>query len=161
MLFSSRDKRFGLAIDDASVKEIVEHITVSKDNETGGILIGHYNEGLSCAIVKKVTGAPDDSKSGRTWFYRGVKGLKSLLSTLWNVKVYYIGEWHFHPNAAPNPSSQDVMQMIAISTSSSFNCTEPILLIIGGKPTNYKIRVFVAVDKRLVECVQIKDNNNQ
>jgi hypothetical protein len=49
-------------------------------------------------------------------------------------KEHYLGEWHFHPFAAPSPSSIDYSQMAEIAVSRSWRCPEPVLLIIGGDP---------------------------
>jgi hypothetical protein len=66
------------------------------------------------------------------------------LEKLWPKKDYYLGEWHFHPHAAAEPSGTDIGQMIEISTSTKYRCPEPLLLILGGDPNgSWHIRVFV------------------
>lgn len=47
---------------------------------------------------------------------------------------FYVGEWHFHPNAAPTPSDTDHRSMRGIATSTRYNCPEPVLVIVGGNP---------------------------
>lgn len=103
--------------------------------ETGGILIGHYSDGLDHAVISNVIRPPSDSRAGRAWFRRGVVGLNSILNRLWRGRRgYYIGEWHSHPSADPRPSPADCAQMAQIAVSDSYNCPEPILVIIGGGP---------------------------
>lgn len=107
----------------------------AKSRETGGILIGVYSDTRDRAIVERVTGPTRDSQSGPNWFYRGVMGLQRLLDQLWSRgDGYYLGEWHFHPQAAPDPSGIDHRSMRGISRSDLYNCPEPVLLIIGGDP---------------------------
>ena len=43
--------------------------------ETGRILIGKYTVARDCKVVTEVTPPAPDSKRGRYWFVRGVKGL--------------------------------------------------------------------------------------
>jgi integrative and conjugative element protein (TIGR02256 family) len=100
--------------------------------ETGGILIGRYSPEHDRAIVAKLSGAPGDSSRGTNWFRRGIKGLQPLLIRLWQENKYYIGEWHFHPNAAANPSPDDSSQMFEFSRTRTLKCPEPVLLILGG-----------------------------
>jgi integrative and conjugative element protein (TIGR02256 family) len=100
-------------------------------NECGGILIGRYQNELMAAIVEH-TSINQDSKSGQTWFYRGIKGLKNLLLKHWKDGHYYIGEWHSHPYGSCNPSSTDLESLAQISVTKTAQCNTPILLIIGG-----------------------------
>ena len=159
MEYKSADKRFGLDISVNCMEDILAYVQRAGDRETGGILIGLYNAQRDTAIVKKITGPPNDSKSGRTWFNRGIKGLQHLLNKAWNQNQYYLGEWHFHPNASPNPSFCDKAQMINIAASRQYNCPEPVLLIIGGTALIYTIKVFVVVEsRRLMELLTCNDD---
>jgi integrative and conjugative element protein (TIGR02256 family) len=143
--FWSNDNQFGLRILTPEMNLLLQLCEQSGLVETGGILIGKYSSALDCAVVTEVTPPPSDSKRGRYWFVRGVKGLKSKLKDLWTVKrEFYLGEWHFHPAGAPDPSGRDIAGMRGISESSKYKCPEPILLIIGGSfPNNWQIRAFV------------------
>jgi len=98
-----------------------------------------------CAMVQSVTGAPVDSKTGRTWFERGIRGLQAKLDLLWRRNEgYYLGEWHFHPFGAPIPSSIDNKQLQKISRSRLYRCPEPLLIILGGDPAaSWSLRCFL------------------
>jgi integrative and conjugative element protein (TIGR02256 family) len=123
--------------------------------ETGGILVGRYSSDHSMAIITIVSDAPSDSKHSRTRFLRGARGLQGWLNRLWNQNSgYYLGEWHYHPLAAPNPSSCDLDAMGRISSSRSYNCPEPLLVILGGDPyTRLDIRGFVFAGGGLIELL--------
>jgi hypothetical protein len=116
--------------------------------ETGGILIGRYSEDLALAIVREATLPPKDSKRGRSWFVRGVNGLREMLWKRWAAeeRTFYIGEWHFHPANYVEPSGEDFSQMIQISRAREYDCKEPLLLIFGaGKHEGDRaFRVFVS-----------------
>lgn len=143
--FWSPDRKFGLLISQELVTEILTICARKCPDETGGILLGKYSTQLDCAVVTIATKAPPDSRSGRTWFKRGVQGLQSLLEKLWiKNRQYYLGEWHFHPYAAPDPSGTDKMQVQEIAESQQYSCPEPILLIVGGDPRGkWEARAFV------------------
>jgi len=117
----------------------------AKRAETGGIVAGRYNGQLDWAIVTEVTGPPTDSRSGRNWFQRGVRGLQQLIERLWQRdRSCYLGEWHYHPYAPPTPSGPDTSQMRKIADLASYECPEPILLILGGDPDKeLETRAFV------------------
>ncbi len=102
--------------------------------ETGGILVGCYSDDLSLAIVREATPPPSDSRRGRSWFVRGVNGLRDALSKRWRAqeRTYYLGEWHFHPVEQVQPSGDDFAQMLEISQARNYDCKEPLLLILGA-----------------------------
>lgn len=156
MKFSSVDKKFSVNISEECVDSILAYIRVAGKYETGGILMGQYSAKLDVAVIKTITGPPSDSRSGRTWFNRGVKGLKKMIDRFWEQKNYYLGEWHFHPNAKPIPSQQDKKQMRSIAVSKEYNCPEPILLIVGGNYRNYEIS-FCVTDKLGITVQLIRD----
>lgn len=142
--FWSKDNSFGLRMSRTNLEEILKYCEKSSLDETGGILIGSYTKALDCAVIETVTGPPSDSKYGRTWFRRGVRGLRKLLEKYWKRNRFYIGEWHFHPGGKPFPSGTDQNQLKVISKSKDYDCTAPILVIIGGKlPSEWNIRTYV------------------
>ena len=130
--FRSPDGRFRLVIADELVTKILEMCLASYPLETGGVLIGHYNETLDTAVATRATGPPPDSQRRRTAFYRGTQGLHELLRVLWSKKEYYLGEWHYHPGSSPEPSAADIKRMQEIAENDNSNCPEPILLVAGG-----------------------------
>ncbi len=113
-------------------------------NETGGVLIGRYSEDCRWAEITGITSAPAGSTHHRYSFVRAQGKLLTLLDSLWKKNEYYIGEWHFHPEALPSPSSTDVNTMHMLSKNSKLHCPEPILIIIGGneKCWSYHVSVF-------------------
>lgn len=102
--------------------------------ETGGILVGLYSDDFTLAIVREATPPPTDSERGRSWFVRGVSGLRELLGKRWGARerTFYIGEWHFHPADFVEPSGDDFAQMLEISRAREYDCKEPLLLILGA-----------------------------
>jgi len=140
----SRDQRFGMALPERELARMVGFCKRAKGKETGGILVGSYSEKHDCALVGSVSKAPRDSQAGPTWFRRGVSGLQRWLSKLWKSKTYYLGEWHFHPFAAPDPSGTDISEMVGVSKDDRCKCPEPVLVILGGNPAaDWQLRAFV------------------
>jgi integrative and conjugative element protein (TIGR02256 family) len=148
-----------------SVGEILRHCQESSPRETGGILVGRYSAAQDCALVDNVTGAPEDSQRGRTWFVRGVRGLQTKLDLLWRRNEgYYLGEWHFHPFGSPIPSSVDVEQLQKIARSRFYRCPEPVLMILGGDPANFwtiQAFLFQRGHKSRVELLYLHDGLKQ
>jgi integrative and conjugative element protein (TIGR02256 family) len=139
---------YGVVIGDGPLKEIERICREAGDEETGGILVGRYTPDRSTAIVREATPPPTDSQKGRSWFARGVTGLRQLLRRRWRSKErrYYIGEWHFHPATVVEPSADDLDQMLRIGSTKEYSCKEPVLLIFGrpaGQGCGLAARAFV------------------
>lgn len=118
--------------------------------ETGGIIIGHYDTAFQNATITEFTGPPEDSKTARLRFYRGVKGLRNLLRQYWKERnEYYLGEWHLHPGSTPDPSYTDIEQMKEISKDKKFNCKEPILLIFGEVEKKQAVCIMLFKDEKM------------
>ena len=142
--FWSKDDTFGLRMSKSNLNQMFRHCKKSFPDETGGILIGNYTKSLDCAAIETITGPPKDSKRGRTWFKRGVQGLREIVEKYWKHNRFYIGEWHFHPEGEPSPSNTDKNQLETICKSKDYDCSAPILVIVGGKPPEmWNIRTFV------------------
>lgn len=130
--FWSVDRRYGLRFDEATLTRLREECRRAGDHETGGILVGRYSTRRDCAVVTEVVPPPTDSRRGRTWFVRGVTGLRALLAARWNShRQVYLGEWHFHPGAAPDASGTDRRSITELAAAASTRCRVPVLVILG------------------------------
>lgn len=162
LVYKSPDQKYSVDLSETIVEDLLRFIRNANKNETGGILIGRYNDLHDRALVCCVTGPTADSKSGRTWFYRGIKNLQAKINDLWDEKRYYLGEWHYHPNASASPSFQDNDQMWNISGDRKYKCPEPLLLIVGGTVTAYEIRIFVFPKRgKRVELVEKSETSSE
>lgn len=143
----TEDRAYGCRISASVIRAVDRICRDAGDIETGGILVGRYDEEGTVAHVVEATPPPRDSQRGRTWFARGVLGLRELLARRWAARerVHYIGEWHFHPSDVVVPSAVDLSQMRRIAVADEYRCPEPILVIVGrraGRGTR-PMRVFV------------------
>jgi hypothetical protein len=131
MQFVDRSGTTLIALPDPIAARMRTLATKTYPNETGGILVGRYDDPHQVAIIRYASDAPPDSVASPTTFRRGVRGLDALLKRAWRCGLYYLGEWHFHPERFPTASSPDDIQMQAFSESPQLRCPEPILIIVG------------------------------
>lgn len=153
--FQSRDMRFGLKISKDELHSLHKMCSASS-SETGGVLIGYYSDDLLWANVTKATSPPAGSVRCASSFIREGKPLSRLLDIYWKKKQYYIGEWHFHPNASAEPSSTDRNTMRSLASAKSLHCPEPILLIIGGNCKHWHIHCSVFVDNTEIRLLPVE-----
>lgn len=156
-LYRDGREQFEVQIEDLA-KEVMSHLCEhSGGNETGGILIGHYDTLRGRAVITEATARPVDSESGRFSFRRGKAGLRELLQQRWFHGSHYLGEWHFHPGGSAQPSFCDERVMVRISKSPRYACPEPILLIVGGSPPvtlDLSVTVFPR-GRHSIRCIKV------
>jgi len=149
MRYENKEKNLSISISKVLITTINEICKNASPNEAGGILLGHYSSNLNSAYIMEIK-QTDDSTFGRTWFKRGIKGLKRLLINCWSENQYYLGEWHFHPGNSPSPSRTDIKQMYNICNSTKFNCPEPILLIVGENNTEFILSAQIFIKDKMI-----------
>jgi hypothetical protein len=71
-------RRLRAAPDDCFMEQIDRECARSGDVETGGVLVGHYTGDESTAVITEALPPLKDSARGRSWFHRGVAGLRGL-----------------------------------------------------------------------------------
>ena len=138
----SPDERIRVRLGHRQLEFLLGLCRESGSLETGGLLVGRYNDTLDTAEVTQVLGPPADSVRRRTSFWRGTRGLQERLDSLWASREYYLGEWHYHPSGEGYPSNTDERQMVKISKSSNYNCPEPILIVVGGAEQRVEGYIF-------------------
>jgi len=156
--YESIDGVYGVKLPNQALQLIQDFCKNSYPYETGGILIGRYSEDLKWAEITAVTGAPEDSKRARCSFVRSTQGIIPKLRSAWKKRQYYVGEWHYHPDAAPQPSGLDSKTMFELSKNEELRCPEPILLIIGGGPYNWHQYIDVYAKEQEIELFEINLN---
>lgn len=144
LTFEDRNKIYTVKINLKVINNMTQNTVKAQFNETGGILIGHYEGNPSTAYITEATPQPNDSKSSRFRFLRGTEGLKEKLDLAWSKGNYYLGEWHYHPHGSTTPSVTDATEMKNISLNKHLFCANPILVIIGdgNLSVNYSISII-------------------
>jgi integrative and conjugative element protein (TIGR02256 family) len=120
--------------------------------EFGGLLIGKYSDDFKTCIIE-TTVLPVKYKSSKYSFERGKAGLKGKLTEFYNSepRLFYVGEWHTHPDSLAIPSSKDKSAMKEIEDNSDVNITSPLLLIIGLNNGNYHTGFYIQHNKVMYE----------
>lgn len=150
IIYKSFNNKFSVEFNDKILNVIHQECIKSRNKETGGILIGkHPEDGKT--IICDITGPRKGSKQGKYIFERAPVDLKEILKDIWDLGFRYVGEWHFHPNSSPEPSTIDDKQMKRFANNKKLNCHEPILLIVGGnQDKGWELSVHVYTKDRKI-----------
>lgn len=152
MKFSNHDINLHLEIREALLDELYVQGLSHYPKEYGGLLIGRYTADHSTAVIEK-TILPKRYKASRYYFERGSEGLKEELEALYQQepKLFYVGEWHTHPDGPVDPSGRDKATMAQLVKEENVFIYNPILLILALKKTGYKVGAYVQHNDRLHE----------
>ena len=142
LTMSSSDGRYRVRVGCSQLEVLLAMCRESATWETGGLLVGRYNDAHDTATVTRIWGPPKDSVRKRTSFRRGTRGLQKQLDSLWRTREYYLGEWHYHPGGAGQPSTTDISEMLRIAKALQYNTPEPILIVVGGLDWKVVAHVF-------------------
>jgi proteasome lid subunit RPN8/RPN11 len=124
-----------IIIDDYLITKMSEFREKSLPNETGGVLLGNFdNQNEICYIIDFLL-PPSDSEGLPVSFIRGCEGLYEKtkeIETRTLEQVRYIGEWHSHPNGCPvKPSEADLATFKWIENIMNKDSVPTIMIIIG------------------------------
>ncbi len=149
--FRSADARYGLTLPGDAVRHMLTEATNADGTETGGLLIGLYNDALDTAMVTRAASPPTDSVRTPTTFWRGITGVQELLQRLWTrpVRTFYLGEWHVHPGLSAQKSRTDDQTMNNPALKHAFQCAVPVLVILGGHPgSDWHLKAWAYPDRQ-------------
>lgn len=102
--------------------------------ETGGMLLGSFDDATGIAYVDKVAGAPPDSYLAETYFQHGVEGVQERVDAEMdrtNSATGFVGFWHTHPAGPAGPSPTDEQGMASI-VGPDGSTRRALMIILGG-----------------------------
>jgi hypothetical protein len=103
--------------------------------ETGGILLGYFDQVLDSLFIVDALPAPDDSLGERTGFIRGVDGLEAFIgeaSRRTGQIVRYVGEWHSHPQGhGSQASGLDIVLLGHLAAALEADGLPAVMLIVA------------------------------
>lgn len=143
-------KNLKLVVDDSLLKSIYQSSCRHYPKEYGGFLIGKYSDDFKTLYIEQSITA-EIFNSSRIEFNRESNYLKSEFEKLFIDKgLYYIGEWHTHPDGEAWYSSTDLKAMISIAHEKNVKIDNPILLILSIVSDSLKdFNFFVLNNSRL------------
>lgn len=121
------------------LEELRQQREAQLPNETGGVLLAHFDVQRRTAYVCHQIPAPPDSFQQPTVYIRGSAGLSQEYERVRSVSgkgLAYIGEWHSHPDGVScSPSSVDLLAGAWLAQESRLTSLPGLMLIVGAEDT--------------------------
>lgn len=130
----------GLVMPDEVRQSLRAMTEASPEAETGGVLIGFVDE-RGRAVALRATGPGPNAEQTARRFRRDVQFVQSELDRAASElgdQGQYIGEWHSHLVAHPQPSPTDIDSLVGISRALNYPTRCPIMVIVGLDPASKK-----------------------
>jgi hypothetical protein len=126
-----------IRLDEWLLEKLATFRNAKLPNETGGVLLGHFDTYRRACYLVDVMPSPPDSCEWPTTYVRGCSGLReSLLEVQKNTsgQICYVGEWHSHPKGASiHPSDADLQAYGWLVGLMLPEALPAIMLIIGDE----------------------------
>jgi hypothetical protein len=121
--------------DVAVLRRLHQHRDMRLPNETGGVLLGHYDLERRILYVVDTILSPSDSHEYPTAYIRGTEGLQEAVARITAAtdrQVHYVGEWHSHPRGySCRPSRDDLALFAWLRGELTKEGLPPLMLIVG------------------------------
>ncbi len=139
-----------IVIEDKFIYNLYQFGLVHYPNEFGGILLGRYSDDRKTLNIIE-TILPENFKSTKYSFHRETKDLKGKLEIKFNdtPSLYYVGEWHTHPDNPAIPSQIDINAMDEIINHPDVFILNPVLVILDISLYHFDFAVYIKFKDKL------------
>lgn len=135
-LVSIRAAEWTIYTDDVLYDKIHAFRADRLPNETGGVLLGHFDPERRIVYVMDALSSPPDSKEWPTVYIRGAVGLRERVEAVQErtgTILQYVGEWHSHPDGYSCRTSSDDEKAFAWLTRLMAPEDYPGIMLIEGE----------------------------
>jgi hypothetical protein len=130
-----------LVLDGKLLEKLAALRSAKLPNETGGVLIGHYDLNRQSVYVVDTIPSPLDSAEWPTLYIRGSEGLLTQVQAVGDRtagQLEYVGEWHSHPDGcATLPSNDDLLVFSWLTQHMSVAGLPALMAIVGGEGSSW------------------------
>lgn len=117
--------------------EVLEHLsefrqTLGRD-EAGGQLFAKFDDDSVIRVVR-ATGPSRRDRRGRFWFVPNRWREQAEINRMYREELHFVGDWHTHPQGAPEPSQKDIDSILDCYRKSRKGIRGFLLVIVGLDP---------------------------
>ena len=125
-----------------------------RSKEAGGQLFAQFDG--PCIRIERATGPRRTDRRGRLFFVPNRWAERREIKRLFKKGLYYIGDWHTHPELQPTPSQVDLCSVQEMFHKSRHGLAGFVMVIVGKDRFPDGLFVGVFTDKGLVKLTDSK-----
>lgn len=132
--------------------------------ETGGMLLGSFDEAVGCVYIDTAAAPSPDSALSALFFAHGTQGTQEIVEHHRQRsinRVGFVGMWHTHPYGRARPSPTDEKGMGWIVSPSGTGRRALMLILGGGRPIWDRWREHGQVPDVYVRVIERDDQMNK
>ena len=122
--------------------------------EAGGQLFAQFDG--PCIRIEQATGPRRTDRRGRRFFVPNRWAERREIKRLFKTGLYYIGDWHTHPELHPSPSQVDLCSAQEMFRKSRHGLAGFVMVIVGTGNFPDSLFVSVCTGNSLTELVNLK-----
>ena len=154
-IYSVKNSDQTLVFSDTVLAHFYSHQQLTNSSrEAGGQLFAQF-DGPRIRI-KRATGPRPTDRRGRRFFVPNRRAERREIKRLFKKGLYYIGDWHTHPELQPAPSQVDLSSVQEMFRKSRHGLAGFVMVIIGKASFPDGLFVGVCTDKGLVKLTDFK-----
>lgn len=139
--------KWTIRFDRALLRKLGEFRSCKLPNETGGVLVGHFDTHHHMCSVVDMIPSPPDSVEWPVSYIRGCDGLREKIEEIGRAtlgQLQYVGEWHSHPDGCSTSPSNDDLEAYSWLVGHMNKEDLPAIMMIVGEEDDFH---FIAVGK--------------
>lgn len=114
-------------------------------NETGGILIGYWDESMRNVVITIGTRSGCLARHASLLYAPDAEHDEAEIAKYYKASegVYtYLGDWHTHPNETSYLSGKDFRTLALIAQTPGARIANPLMAVLGGKPNGWELHIW-------------------
>lgn len=121
----------------------------TRSKEAGGQLFARF-DGQTIRIERATGPRPTDCRSRRT-FVPNRRAERREIKRLFKAGLYYVGDWHTHPEPQPTPSETDIGSFQDMFRKSRHGLASFVMVIVGTASFPKSLFVGLCTSEGLIE----------
>lgn len=126
----------------------------TQSKEAGGQLFARFGEQM--IRIERATGPRPTDRRGRRTFVPNRLAERREIKRMFKKELYYVGDWHTHPEPQPTPSGTDISSVKDMFRRSRHGLASFVMVIVGTASFPKSLFVGLCTNEGLIELIDPK-----
>lgn len=123
----------------------------TQSKEAGGQLFARFGEQM--IRIERATGPRPTDRRGRRTFVPNRLAERREIKRMFKKELYYVGDWHTHPEPQPTPSGTDISSVKDMFRKSRHGLASFVIVIVGTASFPKSLFVGLCTSEGFIELI--------